>query len=68
MQLLGNMRALNTVEMSHLFSIIDTNLTGMQLMAGFAQSAKEKDVRDHFMRGKELARKIIRDMGGVLLQ
>lgn len=39
----------------------------MQLLTGFAQVAKEKEVRDYFLKGKELAKKIIGEFSSVLL-
>ena len=68
MQFLGNKRALNTLEIAHIFSLIKENSLGLQLMAGFAQSAQDPDVRDYFNRGKDLAKKIVHDMGEVMIQ
>lgn len=67
-QLFGNKRALNTLEIAYLFQIIETNITGMQLMTGFAQVAKEKEVKEYFISGKELSKKIVSDLSSVLLQ
>ncbi len=67
-QLLGNKRTLNTLEISYIFFIIESNIMGMQLTTGFAQVAKEKEVRDYFLKGKELAKKIVSDLSDVILQ
>lgn len=67
-KLFGNNRALNTLEGSYLFQILEVNIFGMQLMTGFAQVAKEKEIKEYFIGGKELAKKIISDVSNVLLQ
>ena len=63
----GNKRSLNTLEVAYIFQTIEVNIFGMQLMTGFAQVAKEKEVKEYFIRGKELAKKIISDFSNVLL-
>jgi hypothetical protein len=60
-------RTLNMVEIAYLYQIIEVNILGMQLMAGFAQVAKEQEVRDYFMRGKELSKKIVSDISSLML-
>lgn len=60
-------RALNTVEISYIYQVIEQNIFGLQLMTGFAQVAKEQEVRDYFFRGKELAKKIVSDMSALML-
>ena len=67
-QLFGNKRALNTLETSYIFFILENNIMGMQLMTGFAQVAKEKEIKQYFIKGKELAKKIISDMSSLFLQ
>ncbi|MCZ8518596.1 MULTISPECIES: DUF3231 family protein [Paenibacillus] len=62
----GEKRALNTIEVGHLYQAIETNICGMQLMTGFAQSAAEPEVRMYFTKGKNLARKIVHELSGVL--
>ncbi|WP_426447993.1 DUF3231 family protein [Paenibacillus sp. S-38] len=63
-----NNRSLNTVEVGHLYQAIETNLTGMQLMTGFAQGAAEPEVRMYFTKGKNLAKKIVLELSGVLMK
>jgi hypothetical protein len=67
-KLFGDKRSLNTVEVAYIFQSIESNIMGMQLMTGFAQVAKEKDVRDYFIKGKELAKEIVTDLSQVLVQ
>lgn len=61
-------RSLNTIEVGFLNQIIEDNIFGMQMMMGFAQAAKETEVREYFIEGKELSKKIISDLSNVLLQ
>jgi hypothetical protein len=60
-------RALNTVEIGLIYQSLETNITGMQLMIGFEQVAKEPDVKKYFTKGKELAKEIISIMSKLLL-
>lgn len=60
-------RALNTVEIGLVYQSLETNITGMQLMTGFEQVAKEPDVKKYFKRGKELAKEIASIMSNLLL-
>ncbi len=66
-QTLRNKRALNTIEISYLFTINETNVFGIQLTTGFAQVAKEKEVKDYFVRGKELAKKVVSTVSSLIL-
>jgi len=61
-------RALNTVEVGYITEAIQSNIVGMQLMTGFAQVAKESEVKDYFIEGKELSKKTITDLSDLLLQ
>lgn len=65
--LFSKKRALNTLEIAYLFQTIEVNVFGMQLMTGFAQVAKEKEVKEYFITGKELAKNIVRETGNLLL-
>lgn len=67
MQMFRNKRALNTLEVSYLYAIIETNIMGMQLSTGFGQVAKEQEVREYFLKGKELAKKILSDISSLIL-
>lgn len=61
-------RSLNTIEVGYLNEAIEDNIFGMQLMIGFAQVAKESEVKQYFIEGKELSKKIISMLSNVLLQ
>lgn len=64
--LLNEKRALNTVEVSLIHNAIETNLTGMQLMMGFAQVAHDKQVKKYFADGMDLSKKIETTLGEFL--
>ncbi|HEY5560497.1 MAG TPA: DUF3231 family protein [Clostridiaceae bacterium] len=61
-------RSLNTIEVGFLNEAIEDNIFGMQLMTGFAQVANESNVKEYFIEGKELSKKIITKLSDVLLQ
>jgi hypothetical protein len=53
----GPTRPLNALEVTHLFSNIQTNALGKALIMGFAQTARDREARDFFLRGKDIAAK-----------
>jgi hypothetical protein len=61
-------RTLNTVEVAHLHHTIESNLTGMQMITGFAQCANKEEVGKFFNEGAELAKGIIKELTESLLQ
>ena len=65
-KLFGDKRALNTVEVAHIYQTIATNIFGTQLMTGFAQVAKESEISNYFIKGKELAKKIVSTLSDVM--
>ncbi len=64
----GETRSLNTIEVSLIHHAIETNLVGMQLMIGFAQVAKNKEVQNYLVKGMKLSKKIEIDLGEFLRQ
>jgi len=67
-QLFGSHRPLNAIEITHMGMNTETNLIGMALLLGFAQSAKRKEVRDHAWKGKEIAKNHIEILSKHLLE
>ncbi|MGH4120412.1 DUF3231 family protein [Clostridium sp.] len=61
-------RALNTIEVGYINEAIEDNIFNTQLLTGFAQVAKEDEVKKYFIEGKELCKKVITELSGVLLQ
>jgi Protein of unknown function (DUF3231) len=61
-------RTLNTVEVAHLHHSVESNITGMQMITGFAQSANEGEVKKFFNEGAELAKSIVKELSETLLQ
>lgn len=66
--LFSEKRALNTVEVAHLYNAVESNIIGMQMITGFAQVANEPEVKKYFVKGKELAKKIVTDYTQLFLQ
>ncbi|WP_291637925.1 DUF3231 family protein [Clostridium sp.] len=60
-------RALNTVEIGYIYESIEDNILGMQLTTGFAQVAQASEVKEFFIDGKELSKKIITNLTNVCL-
>ncbi|MCQ6276404.1 DUF3231 family protein [Bacillus sp. V3B] len=66
--LFSEKRALNTVEVAHLYNAIESNILGMQMITGFSQVANEPEVKKYFIKGKELAKKVVTDYTQLFLQ
>lgn len=66
--LFSGKRSLNTVELANIYHAIESNVTGMQMIYGFAQCAEKKDVRKFFTKGGEMAVAIVKEMSEVLLE
>lgn len=66
--LFGNKRPLNTVEYGYLFRSVESNIVGMQLLSGFAQTAKDQEAKKHFKEGSELAKEMIAEISDILLE
>ncbi|MGO4275954.1 DUF3231 family protein, partial [Paenibacillus sp. TAF58] len=64
--LLRETRALNAIEISLIHHAIETNLTGMQLMIGFAQVAQDKQVKEYFVEGMKLSKNVETTLGEFL--
>ncbi len=61
-------RTLNTVEVAHIYHAIESNVTGIQLITGFAQCAEKPEVRKYFIKGAELAKSIVKELSELLLE
>lgn len=55
----GRKRAVTGVEITHLFVNSGLNAVGKALITGFAQTAENEDVKNHFLKGKKLSQKYI---------
>lgn len=53
----GETRPLTAQEITMLFNNVQTNAIGKTLILGFAQTAKSKEVKQYFLRGKQIAQK-----------
>lgn len=66
--IMGQKRPLNTVEFGTLYHNVETNITGIQLMDGFVQTAKDEEVMKYFTKGRELSKEIISETSDILLE
>ncbi|MCY9691518.1 DUF3231 family protein [Paenibacillus alginolyticus] len=66
--LFGHKRSINTVEFGLLYHSIEANISGMQLLRGFAQCAKDEEVKKYFTKGQELSKEILKETTEILLQ
>lgn len=64
----GNKRAITSPEITHLFLNIQTNSIGKALMMGFAQTAKNEEVKQYLLRGKKISQKHIEIFGKFLMK
>jgi hypothetical protein len=60
-------RPLSAIEITHLFNNIQTNALGKTIMMAFAQVCKNEDVKQFFIRGKEIAKKHMKKFGSILI-
>ncbi|WP_273124578.1 DUF3231 family protein [Metabacillus sp. HB246100] len=56
---LGERRTLTGAEIAHIFLNYSNNTGGKALLLGFAQTAQSEELRNHFIRGIDIARTII---------
>ena len=55
----GKKRSVTSLEITHLFLNTQTNSIGKALITGFAQTAQNDEVKQYFLRGKELSQKYV---------
>ncbi|ARK32493.1 DUF3231 family protein [Halalkalibacter krulwichiae] len=62
----GERRPLNALEITHLFKNAMTNTIGNLLITGFSQVTESKDIRNLFVRGKEISAKHVTIFNSIL--
>ena len=67
LNLFDSKRALSDLEIGILHHAIESNNIGMQLITGFAQCSKTKEVKEYFVKGIELCKKQIKTFQEILL-
>ncbi|MBY0097863.1 DUF3231 family protein [Mesobacillus maritimus] len=67
-KLLGDKRPLNLLEVGIIHHNLEVNNIGMQLITGFAQCAQNKEAKQYFSRGIDIAKKQIKVMESLLLE
>jgi hypothetical protein len=65
--LFSKQRPLNTVEISHLYMNIQTNLIGSHLSISFAQTSPREDVQKWMLRGNEISKKHVKIFSATLI-
>jgi len=62
----GDRRPLNAVEISNIYLNLIQNQLGRTLLMGFSQVAESKQVRDYFVRGRDISDKHVEIFGAIL--
>jgi hypothetical protein len=65
---LNNKRTLNTIEVAYIYHGIESNVTGLQLITGFAQCATNSEVKKFCTKGAEIAKSFIKEMSETFLE
>ncbi|MBP1949378.1 DUF3231 family protein [Virgibacillus litoralis] len=65
---LGKKRTLNTIEVAYVYHGIEANVTGLQMITGFAQCANNSEVQNFFSKGAELSKSVIKEMSETFLE
>ncbi|WP_191274178.1 DUF3231 family protein [Neobacillus kokaensis] len=60
-------RPLTAIEITHLFNNVQTNALGKTMMMAFAQVSKNEEVKQFFIRGKEIAKKHMKKFSSILI-
>lgn len=63
----GARRPLTAVEIGNIFVGCQNNIMGKALMMGFAQVAEARELREFFLRGKQIAHKHIEILSAILI-
>ena len=50
------------MEVTHLFSNIQTNMLGKALITGYAQIAQDKEVKEYLVRGRQIAQQHVKSI------
>ncbi|MBU5211212.1 DUF3231 family protein [Heyndrickxia oleronia] len=54
---IGDVRSLHALEITHLYDNIENNVTSKALITAFSQVARNKNIRDLFIKGKRMTEK-----------
>ncbi len=66
--LFGKQRPLLAMEIDHIFVNAQSNMLGKALLMGFSQVAKDPDIRDSLLRGKQIAHKHMEILSSMLIK
>lgn len=62
----GKKRPLTVLEITHLFTNAHANLLGQATLIGYSQIAKSTEVREHLLRGRNMANDFYKELAGIL--
>jgi len=68
MNFFSDKRSLNTIEVGYINEAVEDNIFAVQMLTGFAQVAKESEVKKYFLEGKEMVKNIVDNLSSVLLK
>lgn len=63
---LGEKQPLNALELGEIFYTIERNYIGLLLLVGFIQITKDKEIKEHLLKGKRLAEKQVEVFNKIL--
>jgi hypothetical protein len=63
----GDIRPLSVIEAYQLFYNAEQNAVGKALLIGFSQTAKSKEIKQYFIRGRDLSNKYLGEINRILL-
>ncbi|PAE20367.1 sugar isomerase [Bacillus sp. 7504-2] len=66
--IIGDKRPLNAIELSEIFFNIERNYFSVLIMLGFAQVVKDKNLKKHILKGKDVSEKQISLFNKLLMQ
>jgi hypothetical protein len=61
-------RPLNVIEITHLQTNVETNVIGQTILAGLAQAASSKEVREYCEKGKDISKKHVQLFSSILIK
>jgi hypothetical protein len=64
----GHKRPITSVEVTHLFLNIQTNMIGKALIIGYAQIAQDQEVKEFLVRGMQIAQQHANQFSEILIK
>jgi hypothetical protein len=61
-------RAVNTIEIGYINDAIEYHIFNINLLTGFAQVTADSEIKKYFIEGKEISKKIVKELSEILLE